>query len=137
MLNCPLSGLNRRHSQELEVTPELINAAYKRSLRFGLYWKLKPEERAILFLSRKLNAIKSLTLREILIKVIGKVWPEKFQVLQALSFGKRILLHKVVVAQKIGAKGVAESLLKAKFTLIIQLGYDYLNTPPLYRCDVS
>ncbi|MEM1510465.1 MAG: hypothetical protein QW096_11435 [Thermofilaceae archaeon] len=42
------------------MTPELVSAAYKRALRLGLYWRLKPEERAILALARRLRAIKSL-----------------------------------------------------------------------------
>ena len=59
------------------LTPQLVSAAYRRALRFGAFWRLRPKERALLILSRRLKAIKSPALREALLKIISKVWPEK------------------------------------------------------------
>ncbi|MEM4004430.1 MAG: hypothetical protein QXM43_02205 [Desulfurococcaceae archaeon] len=128
-----LPGFNPPLPQELEVTPELVSAALKRALRFGLYWRLKPEERAILCLSKKLRAIKSPLLKEIILKILTKVWPEKARALQAIEIGTKVLAHKVNTALKIGAKTVAQALLKAAPILIPQLGYSYMNVPLFYR----
>ncbi|MEM4677258.1 MAG: hypothetical protein QXY55_05160, partial [Candidatus Korarchaeota archaeon] len=133
MLGGPSAGFKPPLLPELEVTPALVSAAYKRALRLGLYWRLEPEERAILALARKLKAIKSPTLREIVVKILSKVWPEKAKTLQAFEIGAKVLLHKVNTALRIGAEAVAHALLKAAPLLVPQLGYSYMNTPAFYK----
>ncbi|MEM1509949.1 MAG: hypothetical protein QXY49_03315 [Thermofilaceae archaeon] len=118
---------------QMQVTPSLVSAAYKRALRYGTFWKLPAEERAILLLARKLKAIKSPTLLEAILRILGRIWPEKAKAFQAFELGAKVLAHKVNTALKVGAKTVAQALLKAAPTLIPQLGYSYMNTPVFYR----
>lgn len=115
------------------LTPSLVSAAYRRAIRFGLYWRLEPEERAILYLTRKLREIRSPTLREVILKILEKIWPEKAQAIRAAELGVKVLMHKVNTALKIGAKFVVQALLNAAATLAPLLGYSYMNTPAFYR----
>ena len=115
------------------MTPELVSAAYRRALRFGTFWRLRPEERAVLILARRLRAIKSPVLREVLVKILEKVWPSRAMALRALEAGLRVLRRKIQLALKIGAVHVAHTLAEAGLHLIKQLGYSHLNTPPYYR----
>ncbi|MEZ0345265.1 MAG: hypothetical protein ABWK01_01770 [Infirmifilum sp.] len=133
MQSAPPPGFEPPLPSTLTLSPTLVSAAYRRSLRFGTFWRLKPEERAILLLARRLKAIRSPTLREAIINILAKVWPEKHRAIRAVEIGAKLLLHKVRLALKIGAAGVAQALLNSPHTLIPQLGLEYLNTPPLYR----
>ncbi|MEM3931807.1 MAG: hypothetical protein QXQ95_08280, partial [Thermofilum sp.] len=54
----------------IQISPQLVSAAYKRALRYGAYWRLRPEERALLFLARRLKAIKSPALREAILRIL-------------------------------------------------------------------
>jgi len=117
----------------IQITPSLVSAAYKRSLRLGVFWRLKPEERAILLLARKLKAIKSPTLREAILKILEKVWPSKATIIKAYEEGLRLLARKIQLALAIGATHIAETLKKASLDTIKILGIQYLNTPLLYR----
>jgi hypothetical protein len=117
----------------IQITPSLVSAAYKRSLRFGVFWRLKPEERAILLLARKLKAVKSPTLREAILKILEKIWPSKATMIKAYEEGLRLLARKIQLALAIGATQIAETLRKAGPETIKVLGIQYLNTPLFYR----
>lgn len=97
---------------ELMVTSEPFATAYKYGRGLKLYWKLKPEERAPLLLSRKLKAVKGLTLREILIK--KKEWPTKSSFVQVIRLREKIHLIKRGMSLKISAKGSRVQSLKVK-----------------------
>jgi len=116
-----------------QITPELVSAAYRRALRFGTFWRLRPEERAVLVLARRLKAVKSPVLREILLKILEKVWPSKAVSIRALEEGLKVLARKIRLALSIGALHVAQTLASATPQLVKQLGYSHLNTPPYYR----
>lgn len=131
--NYPPSSGGLPPATQIQVTSSLVSAAYKRALRYGTFWKLPAEERAILLLARKLKSIKSPILLEAILRILGKIWPEKAKTFQAFEIGAKVLAHKVNTALKIGAKTIAQALLKAAPTLIPQLGYSYMNTPVLYR----
>jgi len=118
---------------QIQITPSLVSAAYKRSLRFGAYWRLRPEERAILLLARRLKAIKSPTLREAILKILEKVWPSKATMIKAYEEGLKILARKIQLALAIGAVQVAEALRRATHDIVLALGYSYQNTPLFYR----
>lgn len=115
------------------MTPKLVSDAYKRALRFGAFWRLRPEERAVLVLARRLRAIRSPVLRQVILKILEKVWPSKATMIKAYEEGFRLLARKIQLALKIGALHVAQTLMRASPLLVRQLGYSYLNTPPLYR----
>jgi hypothetical protein len=115
------------------VTPELVSAAYKRALRFGAFWRLRPEERAVLILARRLRAIRSPVLREVILRILEKVWPSKAMMIKAYEEGLKLLARKIQLALAIGATHIAEALRKAGPEMIKTLGLQYLNTPPLYR----
>jgi hypothetical protein len=117
----------------IQISPELISAAYKRALRYGAYWRLRPEERALLFLARRLRAIKSPVLREAILRILEKVWPSKATMIKAYEEGLRLLARKIQLALAIGATHLAETLKKAGLETIKTLGIQYLNTPLFYR----
>jgi len=116
-----------------QITPQLVSTAYKRALRFGAFWRLRPEERAVLILARKLKAIKSPVLREVILRILEKVWPSKAKIIKAYEEGLKLLARKIQLALAIGATHIAEALRKAGPEMIKTLGLQYLNTPPLYR----
>jgi tRNA A37 threonylcarbamoyladenosine synthetase subunit TsaC/SUA5/YrdC len=118
---------------QIQITPSLVFAAYKRALRYGAYWRLRPEERAILLLARSLRAIKSLALREAILKILEKVWPSKATMIKAYEEGLRLLAKKIQLALAIGATHIAETLRKASLETIKTLGIQYINTPLFYR----
>ena len=117
----------------MQISPQLVSAAYKRSLRFGVFWRLRPEERAILLLARRLRAIKSPALREAILKILEKVWPSKATMIKAYEEGLRLLAKKIQLALAIGATHLAEALKKASLETIKTLGIQYINTPLFYR----
>jgi len=117
----------------IQISPQLVSAAYKRSLRYGAYWRLRPEERALLFLARRLKAIKSPTLREAILKILEKVWPSKATMIKAYEEGLKLLAKKIQLALAIGATHIAEALKKASLETIKTLGIQYINTPLFYR----
>jgi len=117
----------------IQITPSLVSAAYKRALRYGAYWRLRPEERALLFLARSLRAIKSPTLREAILRILEKVWPSKATMIKAYEEGLRLLAKKIQLALAIGATHIAEALKKASLDTIKILGIQYINTPLFYR----
>jgi len=114
---------------QIQITPSLVSAAYKRSLRYGAFWRLRPEERALLFLARRLRAIKSPTLRETILRILEKVWPTKATMIKAYEEGLRLLAKKIQLALAIGATHLAEALKKASLETIKTLGIQYINTP--------
>ena len=116
----------------IQISPQLVSAAYKRSLRFGTFWRLRPEERAILLLARRLKAIKSPTLREAILRILEKVWPSKATMIKAYEEGLKLLAKKIQLALAIGATHIAEALKKASLDTIKTLGIQYLNTPLFY-----
>jgi len=117
----------------IQISPQLVSAAYKRSLRFGTFWRLRPEERAILLLARRLKAIKSPALREAILRILEKVWPSKATMIKAYEEGLKILARKIQLALAIGATHIAEALKKAGLETIKTLGIQYINTPLFYR----
>ncbi|MEM0043070.1 MAG: hypothetical protein QXM80_03660 [Thermofilaceae archaeon] len=128
-----LPGFNPPLPQELEVTPELVSAALKRALRFGLYWRLKPEERAILCLSKRLKAIKSPLLKEIILKILTKVWPEKVKLYEAFKLGLQVARRRLQAALKVRASKVAEFYSGLTPRGILHLGLAAMSVPLLYR----
>ena len=118
---------------QFQITPSFVSVAYKRSLRFGTFWRLRPEERAILILARGLRAIKSPTLREALLRILEKVWPSKATMIKTYEEGLKILARKIQLALAIGAIQVAEALRRATHGIVLALGYSYQNTPLFYR----
>jgi uncharacterized membrane protein len=117
----------------IQISPQLVSAAYKRSLRFGTFWRLRPEERALLFLARRLKAIKSPALREAILRILEKVWPSKATMIKAYEEGLKLLARKIQLALAIGATHIAETLRKASLETIKTLGIQYINTPLFYR----
>jgi tRNA A37 threonylcarbamoyladenosine synthetase subunit TsaC/SUA5/YrdC len=117
----------------IQISPQLVSAAYKRALRYGAYWRLRPEERAILLLARRLRAIKSPALREAILKILEKVWPSEATMIKAYEEGLKILARKIQLALAIGAIQVAEALRRATHGIVLALGYSYQNTPLFYR----
>jgi len=114
------------------LTPEIISATYKRALRTGKYWKLRPEERVILRLSaRILSKIKSKTLKEILLKIIEKISPKLARKIKAIEIGFEILKKRVEQALMLGYTKAKEWLKDTNYAFY--LGISYLNTPPIYK----
>ena len=107
-----------------------VRAAYKRALRTGLYWRLSPEERAILRLSCSFSLIRSPTLVPILFRIISQVLPSLAEKAQALALGLKIVEERVRQALSLGYYRALEWLLDIK--LAAQVGRSLLNTPKTY-----
>jgi len=116
---------------ELKVDKTLVDAAYRRALRTGKYFKLPPQERAALYLARKLTWIKSQTLKEVLKKIILKVWPSLAWRMKALEVGFKLLEKRVETALKIGYTRAREWLKNTEYAFY--LGVSWLNTSPILR----
>ena len=116
---------------DIEVTPSLVDSVYRRSLRNRTYFKLHPDEKAILYLARRLPRINSLTLKSILLKIFEKI--ESYIVFRyrVLSIGLSILRRKVEQAIRLGYERAIEWL--DDIDLAIYLGVSYLNTSPICR----
>ena len=112
-----------------------VRAAYKRALRTGLYWRLSPEERAILRLSCSFSMIKSPTLVPILFRIISQVLPSLARMAQALALGTRVVEQRVRQALSLGYYQALEWL--KDISLAVRVGLSLLNTPKAYWPEVT
>jgi len=116
---------------DIEITPSLVDSVYRRALRNRTYFKLHPDEKAILYLSRRLPRISSLTLKSILLKIFEKIESYVVSRYRVLSIGLSILRRRVEQAIKLGYGKAIEWL--DDIDLAVYLGVSYLNTSPIYR----
>jgi len=116
---------------DIEVTPSLVDSVYRRSLRNRTYFKLHLDERAILYLSRRLPRVNSPTLKKILLKIFEKVESYVVSRYRVLSIGLSILRRRVEQAIRLGYEKAIEWL--DDIDLAVYLGISYLNTSPIYR----
>ena len=112
-----------------------VRAADKRALRTGLYWRLSPEERAILRLSCSFSLIKSPTLVPILFRIISQVLPSLARMAQALALGTRVVEQRVRQALSLGYYQALEWL--KDISLAVRVGLSLLNTPKAYWPEVT
>jgi len=117
--------------EDIEITPSLVDSVYRRALRNRTYFKLHPDERAILYLARRLSRINSLILKSILLKIFEKIESYVVSRYRVLSIGLSILRKRVEQAVKLGYEKALEWL--DDIDLAIYLGISYLNTSPIYR----
>jgi len=123
---------------DIEVTPSLVDSVYRRALRNRTYFKLHPDERAILYLARRLSRISSPTLKKILLKIFEKIESYIVSRYRVLSIGLSILRRRVEQAVKLGYEKAIEWL--DDMDMAIYLGTSYLNTSPIYQkysCDLN
>jgi len=114
------------------VTLELVSMVYRRALRTGKYWRLRPEERAVLRLSTCiLSRIKSRVLKEVLLKIIEKISPKLARKIRAFEIGFEILKRRVDHALMLGHSRAIEWLKDLNYAFY--LGISYLNTPLAYK----
>jgi len=118
-------------SIDIEITPSLVDSVYRRALRNRTYFKLHPDERAILYLSRRLPRINSLTLKGILLKIFEKIESYIVSRYRVLSIGLSILRRRVEQAIRLGYEKAVEWL--DDIDMAIYLGISYLNTSPIYQ----
>jgi hypothetical protein len=104
-----------------------VRAAYRRALRTGLYWRLSPEERAILRLSCSFSLIRSPTLVPILFRIIARVLPSLAAKARALALGMRVVEERVRQALSLGYYQALEWL--KDVSLAVRVGLSLLNTP--------
>ena len=112
-----------------------VRAAYRRALRTGLYWRLSPEERAILRLSCSFSLIKSPTLVPILFRIVSQVLPSLARMAQALALGTRVVEQRVRQALSLGYYQALEWL--KDISLAVRVGLSLLNTPKAYWPEVT
>jgi len=132
MIACP-SGL-------ASIAPSCIGgsavrAAYKRALRTELYWRLSPEERAILKLSCSFSVIRSPTLAPILFKIISRVLPSLARRAQALALGMRVVEERVRQALSLGYYQALEWLKDISFAM--RVGLALMNVPKTYWPEIT
>ena len=115
-----------------------VYAIYRKALRTGKYWKLLPEERAILRLAKNLNKIVSPLLREAIYKILVKIWPEKARYYIAVHEGIKALKKRAELAAKLEWIKLKEVLSKWRENreYVLQVGFSALNTSPFYRGEM-
>jgi hypothetical protein len=112
-----------------------VRAAYKRALRTGLYWRLSPEERAILRISSTFSVIKSPTLAPILFNIIARALPSLAVKARALALGMRVVEQRVRQALSLGYYQALEWL--KDISLAVRVGLSLLNTPKAYWPEIT
>ena len=112
-----------------------VRAAYKRALRTGLYWRLSPEERAILKISSTFSVIRSPTLVTTLFKIITQVLPSLARRAQALALGMRVVEERARQALSLGYYQALEWL--KDISLALRVGLALLNTPKAYWPEIT
>jgi hypothetical protein len=112
-----------------------VRAAYKRALRTGLYWRLSPEERAILRLSCSFSLIRSPTLVPILFRIIARVLPSLAAKARALALGMRVVEERVRQALSLGYYQALEWLKDISYA--VRVGLSLLNTPRAYWPEIT
>ena len=112
-----------------------VRAAYKRALRTGLYWRLSPEERAILKLSCSFSLIKSPTLAQTLFRIISIVLPSLAVKARALALGLKVVEERVKQALSLGYYQALEWLKDISFAL--RVGLSLMNTPKAYWPEIT
>jgi hypothetical protein len=112
-----------------------VRAAYKRALRTGLYWRLSPEERAILRLSCSFSLIRSPTLVPILFNIIARALPSLAAKARALALGMRVVEERVRQALSLGYYQALEWLKDISYA--VRVGLSLLNTPRAYWPEVT
>jgi len=132
--------MSAQPSGHASLTPACIDgstvrAAYKRALRTGLFWRLSPEERAILRISCSFSVIRSPTLAPILFKIISQVLPSLAVKAQALSLGLKVVEQRVRQALSLGYYQALEWL--KDISLAVRVGLSLLNTPKAYWPEVT
>jgi len=132
-MNAQSSGL--ASIAPLCVNGSTVRAAYKRSLRTGLYWRLSPEERAILKLSCSFSVIRSPTLVRTLYRIISLVLPSLAVKAQALALGLKVVEERVRQALALGYYQALEWLKDISFAM--RVGLSLLNTPRAYWPEIT
>ncbi|MCC6004679.1 MAG: hypothetical protein LM590_10085, partial [Thermofilum sp.] len=112
-----------------------VRAAYKRALRTGLYWRLSPEERAILRLSCSFSVIKSPILAPILFNIIARALPSLAVKARALALGTRVVEQRVRQALSLGYYQALEWLKDISYAM--RVGLSLLNTPKTYWPEIT
>jgi hypothetical protein len=100
-----------------------------------LYWRLSPEERAILRISSTFSLIKSPTLVSTLYRIITLVLPSLARRAQALQLGLKVVEERVKQAFSLGYYQALEWLKDIKMAM--QVGLSLLNTPKAYWPEVA
>ena len=116
---------------DVEITPSLVDNVYRRALRNRTYFKLHPDERTILYLTRRLSRISSPTLKKVLLRIFEKIEYYVVSRYKVLSIGLSILRKRVEQAIKLGYEKAVEWL--DDIDMAIYLGISYLNTSPIYQ----
>jgi hypothetical protein len=132
--------MNAQTSGHASIAPACIDgstvrAAYKRSLRTGLYWRLSPEERAILKISCSFSVIRSPTLVSTLYRIISLVLPSLARMAQALALGMRVVEERVRQALSLGYYQALEWLKDISYAM--RVGLSLLNTPRAYWPEIT
>ncbi len=119
----------------LRIDGSTVRAAYRRALRTGLYWRLSPEERAILRLSCSFSSIRSPVLARILQGIICKVLPELARRWEALRLGLKVVEGRVRQALALGNLRALEWL--KDIGMAVQVGLSLASVPKMYWPEVS
>ena len=132
--------MNAQPSGHASIAPACIDsstvrAAYKRALRTGLFWRLSPEERAILRISCSFSVIRSPTLVTTLYRIISIVLPSLARRAQALALGMRVVEERVKQALSLGYYQALEWLKDISYAM--RVGLSLLNTPKTYWPEVT
>ncbi|MCX8205446.1 MAG: hypothetical protein N3H31_07350 [Candidatus Nezhaarchaeota archaeon] len=80
-----------------------------------------------------MKSIKSPLLREVIVKILSRVWPEKAKLYEAFKLGLQIAAKRVKAAFGIGAFKIVEYYSGLDSRALIGLGLAMLSVSPFYR----
>jgi len=110
----------------------MIHRALKLALRTGKYFRLCPEERAILWLSaRVVKRVRSEILKKVLLNIFNKINQVLDLKIRVLVIGYKIAKKRVEQALKLGYSKAEKWIENLEY--IQYLGMSYLNTPVTYE----
>ncbi len=125
-----MSSSGRASPPPMCIDASVLRAAYRRALRTGKFWRLRPEERAILRLSLSFSRIRSPPLVNLLLQIMARISPSTVRRVKALSLGLQVLEERVRQALRLGYYHAIRWLHDLR--LALQIGLSLLNTPKAY-----
>ena len=108
-----------------EVTREVLEKTFRKALRLGVWKKLEPLKRALLYTARlaQITRIRNPTLKHLLTEIIIEVEKHTLRG-RALYYGLLIAMNRIRI---LGARILRD------LTALLYLGISYINESPIYQ----
>ena len=108
-----------------EITKEVLEKSFRKALRLGVWKKLNPLKRALLYTARlaRITQVRNLTLKHLLTEIIIEIEKHTLRG-RALYYGLIIAINRIRV---LGTRILRD------LTALLYLGISYINESPIYQ----